>query len=117
MKKFFLVLLAATVAGCASEQEGTLSCPAPGETGCDSLDTVYQETIGTDKEARTTQSLRHVRQVPTTTEPGLRKAKVVRIWLAPWQDEDGDLHDQQYLYLVLTPPAWNVDHLVRPPLP
>ncbi len=51
--------------------------------------------------------------LPQTIKPGapLRsRARVLRVWMAPWVDRDGDYHDQSYLYLVLGHGRWYVDH-------
>ncbi len=34
----------------------------------------------------------------------------MRIWFAPWQDADSDLHDQEYVYLVVDPGRWSIVH-------
>jgi conjugal transfer pilus assembly protein TraV len=31
------------------------------------------------------------------------------MWVAPWEDEDGDLHDQSYLYTVVEKGRWVVE--------
>lgn len=118
MRLMVAILVALTVIGCAGDtSSGTLSCPAPGETGCASLDEVYQASAGKSTSAPNAETLRRVRQVAGRVEPELRHPRVVRVWLAPWQDEEGDLHDHQYLYLVIEPPRWDVDHLHIPPRP
>lgn len=35
---------------------------------------------------------------------------VVRIWTAPWEDGDGDLHDQGYMYLQIDAGRWLIEH-------
>jgi len=50
--------------------------------------------------------------LPQTIKPGdpLRsRARVLRVWMAPWVDIDGDYHDQSYLYLVLGHGRWYVN--------
>ncbi|MBN3815162.1 type IV conjugative transfer system lipoprotein TraV [Paraburkholderia sp. Se-20369] len=34
----------------------------------------------------------------------------MRIWFAPWQDADSDLHDQEYVYLVIDSGHWSIAH-------
>jgi type IV conjugative transfer system lipoprotein TraV len=37
----------------------------------------------------------------------LRSApKILRVWVAPWIDEDGDLHQENFLYLVVDQGTW-----------
>ena len=38
----------------------------------------------------------------------------VRIFVAPWTDRDGDLHDAHYVYAAVTPPEWNTARRRRP---
>lgn len=35
---------------------------------------------------------------------------VIRIWVAPWEDADGDLHDQGYVYLQIDSGRWLIEH-------
>ena len=35
---------------------------------------------------------------------------VLRVWLAPWEDTDGDLHDQSYVYLAVDSGRWLIEH-------
>lgn len=35
---------------------------------------------------------------------------VIRIWLAPWQDADGDLVDQAHIYLQIDSGRWLIEH-------
>jgi conjugal transfer pilus assembly protein TraV len=36
--------------------------------------------------------------------------RVMRVWVLPWEDTDGDLHDQSYVYMTLDSGRWLVDH-------
>lgn len=40
--------------------------------------------------------------------------RLVRIFVAPWTDRDGDLHDAHYVYAAVTPPEWNTAGRRRP---
>jgi conjugal transfer pilus assembly protein TraV len=35
---------------------------------------------------------------------------LIRIWLAPWEDADGDLHDQSTIYLQIDAGRWLIEH-------
>lgn len=37
-------------------------------------------------------------------------ARVLRVWIAPWEDEDGDLHDQSYVYMLADYGRWMIEH-------
>ena len=102
----------ALVAGCAQDQGSTLSCPGPGETGCDSLSTVYESVVAEgDAPAEKgvgTGPPTAPRVAPAAAEPRLRPPLLLKVWIAPWRDEDGDLHDQQHVYIVLSSPRWDI---------
>lgn len=51
--------------------------------------------------------------VPSTGAPIRTAPKILRVWIAPWEDADGDLHDQSYLYVVADPGRWMVEHNQR----
>lgn len=42
---------------------------------------------------------------PVRTAP-----RVLRLWFAPWEDQDGDLHDQNYVYLQIDSGRWLIEH-------
>jgi hypothetical protein len=49
--------------------------------------------------------------VPASPEDPLAKrlpAKVMRIWIAPWEDSRGDLHAPGYLYTEIEPRRWTI---------
>jgi len=49
------------------------------------------------------------RPIVATVKPGdplLTAPRVLRLWIAPWEDVAGDLHDETYLYLRLDDGRW-----------
>lgn len=36
--------------------------------------------------------------------------RLLRVWFAPWEDSDGDLHDQSYIYLPVDTGRWLIEH-------
>jgi conjugal transfer pilus assembly protein TraV len=41
----------------------------------------------------------------------LRSApRVMRVWIAPYEDSDGDLNDQKFIYVQIDAGGWNVEH-------
>lgn len=40
-------------------------------------------------------------------------ARILRLWFKPWEDADGDLFDQGYIYLQVDGGRWLVDHAQR----
>jgi len=48
------------------------------------------------------------------TPAALRSApRVMRLWIAPWEDADGDLHDASFVHVVIDTGRWLIDR-VRP---
>jgi conjugal transfer pilus assembly protein TraV len=37
--------------------------------------------------------------------------RVLRLWIAPWEDADGDLHEEALVHVVVDPGRWLVEHL------
>ena len=49
----------------------------------------------------------------TTTGPLRSQARVLRLWIKPWEDADGDLYDQGYVYVQVDNGQWLIDHVQR----
>ena len=49
-------------------------------------------------------------QAPSSGEPIRSQPTLLRLWLAPWEDADGDLHDQSYVYVMADPGRWLIEH-------
>jgi conjugal transfer pilus assembly protein TraV len=43
------------------------------------------------------------------------QAQVMRIWIAPWEDEDGDLHADGYVYTEIQGRKWNLGERFEAP--
>jgi conjugal transfer pilus assembly protein TraV len=91
--------------GCAPK----FSCvDKPNGPGCASVSHVYAE-IHRDN---TEQAVTPPKGLPQTIKPGdpLREPeRVLRVWIAPWVDVDGDYHDQSYVYLLLDHGRWFIE--------
>lgn len=48
-----------------------------------------------------------------TSLPLRSPARVLRLWVKPWEDADGDLMDQLYVYVPVHNGRWLVDHTQR----
>jgi conjugal transfer pilus assembly protein TraV len=46
---------------------------------------------------------------PNSGDPIRMPPLVLRVWIAPWEDTDGDLHDQHYLYTVVHQGKWLIE--------
>lgn len=118
------------VTGCAGtltglEGESKFACKAPDGVTCSSLSGVYANAVannlpalrkdGNGEQAVTPQSRGALitGQVASSGDPVRVQSKVMRIWIAPWEDTDGDLHDQSYLYVVANAGRWAIEHSQR----
>ncbi len=121
--------------GCASFGMGQseFSCPGGVEgVHCLSARQTYQATNGGDEVQPTTKNANGDDKpkqvvtvksgpvpVPTIEQPlPIRtQAKVMRIWIAPWEDTDGDLHADGYVYTEIEGRKWNLGGRLRSPNP
>jgi conjugal transfer pilus assembly protein TraV len=46
---------------------------------------------------------------PNSGMPIRQPPLVLRVWVAPWEDEAGDLHDQSYFYTMVHSGKWMID--------
>ena len=132
--------------GCASSLSGvggtqTYACKAPEGVLCTSVAGVYANSVQNNLPSQRTDARPEkpmaatANRAPAAPAPasGLSAAipgsasdaasirsapRVLRVWLAPWEDSDGDLQDQSYLYVVVDAGHWLIDHqraLIRRP--
>lgn len=106
--------------GCASSMSGVggtdgYACKAPEGAMCTSISGVYANTRESARAAQTRSAPPlPTRPTPATTIDGIRShPRVLRLWIAPWEDSDGDLHEAAYVHLVVDPGRWLIEH-VRP---
>ena len=46
-----------------------------------------------------------------TNPTSIRSApRILRAWIAPWEDSDGDLQDQSFVYVVVDSGRWLIEH-------
>lgn len=126
--KIGLILGAVAVSGCSSmsglDANSSFSCKAPDGVLCESMSGVYANAkannlpgqrvghrrAGAEPGQEQPESL-GVLPKPITSGAPVRTAPVVlRVWLAPWEDSDGDLHDQSYIYLQIDNGRWLIEH-------
>ena len=118
-------LLACLLGGCASTLSGldggsSFACKAPDGVTCASLSGVYASAVANDLPGTRSSKPPHTAkaelptpitgQAPTSGIPIRSPVNVLRVWIAPWEDADGDLHDQSYLYLVSNTGRWQIEH-------
>ncbi|HZX83279.1 MAG TPA: TraV family lipoprotein [Reyranella sp.] len=117
------------------------SCAAPEGVACDSVSGTYanalhenlpsQRALGTapgdsaapaSKTAAPTSSVPHrlpiaapkpwIAGIGDTPALALRsQAQVLRLWVKPWEDLDGDLWDQSDVYVRVDDGSWQIDHV------
>lgn len=120
-----VLALAGMLGGCASSLSGlggteSYGCKAPDGVQCTSVSGVYANTRAGEHRAPTpdklgpaqygASSLAAASAIPSP----LRSApRVLRLWIAPWEDRDGDLHEESVVNVVVDPGRWLIEH-VRP---
>ncbi|KVO09633.1 type IV conjugative transfer system protein TraV [Burkholderia ubonensis] len=109
------------------DAQSKFACKAPDGVVCDSMTgSLANLQAGNVRNTRTSQLA--AASAPTSKTPAqgavlarplfsgspIRSAPhVVRAWIAPWEDADGDLHDQSYIYLTTDTGRWLVEHNQR----
>lgn len=48
---------------------------------------------------------------PTDQQSLRSQPRVLRLWTQAWEDRDGDLHDQAYVYLLIDSGQWRMAHI------
>ena len=116
-----------TLAGCASGPK--YACGVPKGVTCQPVSAVYASSSGgtsalagaaSGEEAPAAGGTEAVasrpraeaaRPVVATIQPGepiLTAPRVLRLWIAPWEDAAGDLHDEAFLYLRIDDGRWTL---------
>lgn len=117
-----LPLICLLIAGCTGlDSEGRFKCKAPEGIGCSSLSGTYANALADnlpgspvaksatyDDDEEKERAI--VGEAPSTGTPILSEPVVLRIWVAPWEDNRKVLHDQAYLYVVADPGHWQIEH-------
>lgn len=113
--------------GCAGsltgfDGESRFACKAPDGVTCSSLTGIYANAVANNLPA-----LRRERRdervagsrspegvitgrAASTGEPLRVQPRILRLWIAPWEDAEGDLHDQAFTYIVASPGGWAIEH-------
>ena len=120
--------LALTACGSVSglDAKDSFSCKAPDGVLCESMTGIYANAQannlpgqrvkhgnGTDdvSRAKATEAGTGVLTKPIYSGTPIRSAPLIlRVWFAPWEDTDGDLHDQSYVYLPVDSGKWLIEH-------
>lgn len=125
--KALCIGIALSLSGCAwlsgYDAKTDFACKAPDGVLCDSMTGIYANAMANNLPA---QRIKHgeggdndlsqakgsaVMTKPIYSGTPIRSApRVLRLWLPPWEDSDGDLHDQSYVYLTIDSGKWLVEH-------
>lgn len=131
----------ALLAGCSAsglDARGGFACKAPEGVTCMSVSGVYETSRrnalpgqlpaapqssprsdpGTAPRAApmnpASRSAPGARRTALTSGTPLRSApRVLRIWLAPYEDSEGDLRDQGHIYVTVDRGSWQIEHTRR----
>lgn len=126
-RSILAAVLCLSLTGCAStmgglDGESKFACKAPDGVTCSSLSGVYANAVANNlpslrkdgkdgKDAHAAKpGARITGQTASSGDPIRSPQKVLRIWIAPWEDGDGDLHDQSYTYVVAEKGRWQIEH-------
>ncbi|GLW61539.1 hypothetical protein Hthe01_18880 [Hydrogenophilus thermoluteolus] len=128
------LLLPLALTGCASTMSGLdgetkFACKAPEGVSCASLSGVYANAVANnlpalqvkkgnggesaDEAPAAKPRAEIVGKAPSSGDPIRTPPKVLRVWIAPWEDAEGDLHDQAYIYMVADYGRWVIEHTQR----
>lgn len=127
MRTLLLPFICLILVGCAGlDSERNFKCKAPEGIGCSSLYGTYmnavqnnlpgqpaKETTDNKNEKEKDEKEKEQRIVgiaPSTGMPVLSEPVVLRIWMAPWEDNRGVLHDQSYMYVIADTGHWQIEH-------
>lgn len=129
IQKWAILMAILSLAGCSSfsgfDAKSKFSCKAPDGVLCESMSGIYSTAMqnnlpgqqishgekptkkhaANNKNSSGAMSTAVYSGMPIRTEP-----KILRLWFAPWEDEEGDLHDQSYVYLSIGSGKWVIEH-------
>jgi conjugal transfer pilus assembly protein TraV len=118
--------------------QSSLTCKLPDGARCDSVSSTYAESTrgelpGQRKRQATSEPAPGGTPSPSPsgqrgsdgllmhTDPRMvqvgmpvrSQPRIVRVWIKAWEDADGDLHDQSFVYLPVSEGRWMVEHKQR----
>ncbi|MFZ3037962.1 MAG: type IV conjugative transfer system lipoprotein TraV [Rugosibacter sp.] len=117
--------------------ESKYACKAPDGVACDSVSGTYANALHNNlpsqqaqRSARRQKETSEENASPTvgrpislatanlsgttiTPSPLRTQARILRLWIKPWEDADGDLYDQGYVYVQVDNGQWQIDHVQR----
>jgi conjugal transfer pilus assembly protein TraV len=130
MKASFTIawlVAAGLLTGCASTMSGVggasqYACKAPEGTVCTSVSGVYanaasgasrQEAPGLISPSMQSGAPPDAPYSEPRTGSLRSNPRILRLWIAPWEDADGDLHEEAVVHVIVDTGRWLIEH-VRP---
>lgn len=113
-KVFLLIVSLSILTGCAS-LNSEFNCPAKKGIGCKSIQEVNElvndgvldnNLIKTSKTPKTKNSAPSFFSIGMKGKPARSRDKVLSIWLAPYEDANGNYHDASTVHTVIQDGAW-----------
>lgn len=123
-----LLAMASLLGGCFNMSgirgsSESFSCKAPEGVTCTSVSGMYANAVrnnlpGQQKAAQETaasasapDAARTAPRITLSSGEAIRsQPRVMRIWVAPWEDADGDLHDQSFIFVTVDSGRWLIEH-------
>lgn len=114
--------LTTSLAGCfnlsgLNGSSESFSCKAPEGIACASVSGTYANAHQSPAASQAPEpapnaapAIARNRAVLSSGDAIRTQPRVLRIWVAPWEDADGDLHDQSMLYLTVDAGRWRIEH-------
>lgn len=123
-----LLAIASLLGGCMnmsgiSGSSDSFGCKAPEGVTCTSVSGVYANAVRNNLPG---QKMAQEAAAPAVPAPDTTRAaprvtlssgeairsqpRVMRIWVAPWEDADGDLHDQSFIFVTVDSGRWLIEH-------
>jgi conjugal transfer pilus assembly protein TraV len=114
------MVLGGSLAGCSVKY----GCPAPNGVTCRPISEVYSRSLsGKEPQADTSSGKTKNKKdspakaaipvpepppgLPPKSPSPIRSApQILRVWITPWIDAEGDLHQEGYLFVVVDPGRW-----------
>jgi len=113
------------------------ACQAPDGVACDSVSGTYAKALHNNLPSQRAQrsarrQIEASQDIPSPTlgramssatanasgmavtpSPLRTQGRILRLWIKPWEDADGDLYDQGYVYVQVDNGQWQIDHVQR----
>ena len=126
-----LIVVAVLLAGCASLSgvggESHYACPAPQGVRCGSVTANYLQSLPGDRPGRLTSGAgSESERTHPAAEPAPAQAapaanpdaamplrsppRILKLWVAPWEDRDGVLHDAAFVFVPIDHGRWLLQH-------